>query len=346
MEESKMDKSFYQSLPKVELHRHLEGSLRLETLLDIAQKHDLDLPIKDPGKFSALVQVQEDDPNTALNFLSKFKTLRLFFRTPEIIRRITREAIADAARDNVRYLELRFTPIALGRIGGYSLADVMDWVIESTQSASIEYGILTRLIASTNRHEATEIAAEVAQLAVERRDRGIVALDMAGDEANYPAGPFLDIFREAQQDGLELTLHAGEWAGPENVVEAIWEFGVRRIGHGVRVMEDSYAVQLARDQGVIFEVCPTSNVQSGVVQDLKMHPLPKMVEAGLNVTINTDDPGVSRIELGDEYRIACEVLKLSQTELKERVLSAANAALLPAEEREALVQSLVEEFPV
>lgn len=330
----------YRAFPKVDLHRHLEGSLRLSTLAEIAAGERLDLPYQDLTRLSALVQVQADDPNDHFNFLSKFKTLRHFFRSPEVIRRITREAVTDAARDNVLYLELRFTPVALSRVRDYPLSEVMDWVVESAHQAAAANGILVRLIASANRNESVDLAAAVARLAGERRDRGLVALDLAGDEANFPAEPFYGIYREARQDGLRLTLHAGEWAGAANVVEAIQQMGAERIGHGVRVMEDAAAVDLARERRTVFEVCLTSNVQSGVVPELASHPLVAMLDAGLNATLNTDDPGISQIALSDEYRLACETLSLPLHRLRERVLAAGQAAFLPEKEKAALLKRL------
>jgi adenosine deaminase len=270
--------------------------------------------------------------------------LRHFFCSPEVIRRITREAIEDAAADNVRYLELRFTPVALSRIQGYSLSEVMDWVLETANETSVQTGVRTRLIASANRHESPDLAARVGELAAGLIDQGIVALDLAGDEANFPAEPFVEIFDEARRRGLALTLHAGEWSGAENVAIAIEQIGVDRIGHGVRVMEDMTVARLARDQGILFEVCPTSNYQSGVIPDLTAHPLPVMWAAGLTVTVNTDDPGVSAITLSDEYRLVCEVLGLSLNQLRSSVLAAAQGAFLPEPDRAQLTADIENEF--
>lgn len=326
--------SFYRAIPKVELHRHLEGSLRLDTLLDIARQHELTLP---DTVFHSLVQMQQDDPQTYTNFLSKFQTLRMFYRSPEVIARITREAVIDAAADGVRYLELRFTPVALSRLQGFSLGEVMDWVIQSAGEAGREFGVTTRLIASVNRHEPVAVAEEVAELALQRLDKGISGLDLAGNEVEYPAKPFAGLFKETRQNGLHLTVHAGEWGPAENVREAIEDLGAERIGHGVRVMEDERVVDLARERGTVFEVCMTSNSQTGVVSDLLKHPLPQMVQRGLIVTINTDDPGISRITLTDEYRVALENLGMPSATLSNCVLAAVQAAFLPVDERERLV---------
>jgi adenosine deaminase len=334
---------FYQALPKVDLHRHLEGSLRLETLVEVARAHGI--RIMGTDQLRSLVQVNEAEPFTFQNFLSKFATLRLFYRSPEIIGRITREAIADAAADNVRYLELRFTPVALSRSQDFSLGAVMDWVLEGTRQGHVEnQGISTRLIVSFNRHESVELAEQVTQLAVDHMSEGVVGLDVAGNEAEYPVGPFQTILSDAKKAGLCLSVHAGEWGGPENVAEAIVNFKADRIGHGVRVMEDEMAVSLASATGIPFEVCVTSNHQSGVVPSLSEHPLPRMLAAGLNVTINTDDPRVSQITLSNEYRLVCEELGIPLLTLRERVLAAAQASFLPPGERQRLVDSLNTEF--
>jgi adenosine deaminase len=298
---------FYRSLPKVELHRHLEGSLRLSTLLEVSR--EVDLNISDLDLLRPLVQVDQADPRTSENFLSKFEVLRKFYRSREIIRRITGEAIADAAADNVRYLELRFTPSTLAKAGDYPLGEVIDWVSTAALSAQSKYEITTRLIASVNRHESVDLAAQVAQLAIERLDS-----------------------------------QAGEWGPAENVAQAIDLFAAERIGHGVRVMEDPQITAMARERGTTFEVCLTSNYQSGVVNGLDDHPIQEMIQAGLNPTINTDDPGISQITLGSEYELVCEQLRVNLAALQDRVIAAAQAAFLPEDEHEKLAKALEGEF--
>lgn len=333
---------FFQSLPKVDLHRHMEGSIRLTTLLEVRRAHGRPLP--DTGKLPELVQVSPADKYTFENFLSKFQTLRLFYRTPEIIDRITRETIADAAADNVRYLELRFTPVALSRAESFPLAEVMDWVLTAAQESEQEYHVKTRLIASVNRQESLELAAEVARLAADRRDKGIVGLDLAGNEAQHTGLPFAGLFKEARQMGLHITIHAGEWSGAQNVRMAILDLETERIGHGVRVLEDPEVVALARERYIPFEVCITSNLQSGVIPPNTVHPLPRMLSLGLNATIHTDDPSISQITLGNEYDYACENLRLTLATLNNRILAAAQAAFLPPSEKDQLIQSLQTEL--
>jgi adenosine deaminase len=333
----------YTSIPKVELHRHLEGSLRLTTMLDIANQHGVTVP-DSMFNLSGLVQVQDQDPMTFTNFLDKFKTLRLFYKSPDVIHRVTREAVEDAAKDNVRYLELRFTPVALSRAEGFPLHDVMDWVTTSAMEAAQKNNIKVGLIASVNRHESPELAEQVAWLAADHISDGLVGLDLAGNEAEFNSDSFHGIFKEAKQAGLHITIHAGEWGPAANVRDALENLGAERIGHGVRVLEDESVTALARERGAVFEVCVTSNFQSGVVTSLLEHPLPRMITAGLNVTVNTDDPSVSRITLSHEYQHVCEDLKVSKDALVQSILRAMQAAFLNDVDKAKLVVSLKNEL--
>ena len=333
---------FFKKLPKVELHRHLEGSLRVPTMMEIVRAHDLD--VKNTGYLRPLVQVEHDEPYTFENFLAKFGTLRLFYKSPEIIKRITREAVEDAALDNVRYMELRFTPVALSRAEGFPMAQVVDWVIESVREASAQFGVLVRLIASINRHESLAQAKKVLEIALERKDKGIVGIDLAGNEAEFPAEPFGELFSLAKELGLRLTIHAGEWGGAENVKQAIEVFGAERIGHGIRVIEDPNVVAIAREHGTVFEVCVTSNHHSGAVDTLPAHPIKQMMDQGLKVTINTDDPSISRIDLSNEYQTVSALFGISISGLEKRVLAAAEAAFLSPEIRRRLADKISQEF--
>lgn len=333
----------FRNLPKVELHRHLEGSLRLSTMLDVARKHGMTIPAN-VVRLSRLVQVQDEDNLTFDNFLAKFNTLRMFYRSPEVIDRITHEAVEDAAKDNIRYLELRFTPVALSRAERFPLEDVIDWVVKAAKDAEKRHKVVVRLIASINRHEGVELAEQVAWIAVEKGRENIVGLDLAGNEAEFSAKPFVPIFKEARQSGLFVTIHAGEWSGAANVREAVEIFGAQRIGHGVRVLEDDFTTALAREHGTTFEVCMTSNYQTGVVPDLSVHPAAKMINAGLNVTFNTDDPSISQITLGNEYRLAVQDLKIPMDVLKQRIIAAATASFLPEGDKKKLLDSLKKEL--
>jgi adenosine deaminase len=324
-------------LPKIDLHRHLEGSLRLTSLREIALQYALDVPARSLDELRPYVQMVAGE-RSFRQFLGKFDVLRRFYQSPEIIQRLAYEVVEDAAHDNIRYLELRFTPAALANARKYALADVTDWVIAAVGAAVRDHpGLQVRLITSLNRHEPVAIAEQVAQIAADRQAQGVVGLDLAGDEVNYRADGFRGVFAAAAQAGLRCVAHAGEWTDAATVRDAIEHLGVERVGHGVRVVADPAVAALARERGVTFEVCLTSNLQSGVIDTLAAHPLKAMQALHLRTTLNTDDPGVSGITLTDEYCRAVGVLGLDPAEVLQAILAAAGASLLPPAEQAALV---------
>ena len=333
----------YIKIPKVELHRHLEGSLRVSTMLEIADQENIDLP--SDQDFKRLVQVQKDEPQNFRNFLSKFDTLRKFYISQAAIERFTKEVVEDAAVDGVLHLELTFTPVALCRIRGYDMGEIMDLVAEAASTAASEFGIQVRLIASANRHEDPELAAKVAELAVARISKGIVGLGLVGNEAEFPGQPFFETFHLARKAGLSIVIHAGEWGGAENIREAIEKFEADRIGHGVRIFKSPEIMDLARRVGIPFEVCITSNCQSGVVSSCADHPVKKMLDAGLNITLNTDDPGLSNITLSHEYLLAREQYGFSQASLIQCVRAAAQAAFIQDAEKQDLLKKIDDRMP-
>jgi adenosine deaminase len=332
------------ALPKIELHRHLEGSLRLNTMSEIAQQYQLDLPGYGIEDFRHLIQITQADKSNAVAFLSKFKALRHFYRSPEVIDRITYEAVADAVAEKIVYLELRFTPIALAREGRFALEDVADWVIGAVKRAQQDFDIMVRLLVSMNRHESVELGEKCLDIAIAHMGEGVVGVDLAGAENKFPGAPFAPIFSRARAAGLSVTIHAGEWAGPESVREATDRLGAMRLGHGVRIIQDPELIKIARDRQIAFEVCMTSNFQSGVSPSLDRHPLRELYQHGLLTTINTDDPSVSAINLTDELVIAMDHLDFSLDDIKQNILNSAQAAFLIPQDREKLVSRLMADF--
>ena len=330
----------FAELPKVELHRHLEGSIRLQSLIEIAKQYDLDVPSHDLDELRGHVQITADSPPDSGHFLSKFNVIRRFFCAPDVIRRVAREAVEDAAADNVKYMEMRLTPNALAKLRRFSFNDVVLWTWEGVKEGQQGKDIQVRLILSMNRHESVIEGERTLRVAIDFRDRGVVGLDLAGQEAGFPANPFFGLFAEAYKAGLGITVHAGEWHGPRNIRDAIELMHAHRIGHGVRIVEDNKVVQLAREVGTAFEVCPTSNIQSGVFPAPQHHPLRDMNQLGLKTTINTDDPAISNVSLTDEYLLATGTLGLTVDDVKRAIINGAQAAFLPPDERSALVDSL------
>ena len=310
--------------------------MRLDTMSDIAREYDVDLPSYEVEAIRPYVQMTDDEPHTYRNFLAKFRVLRHFYQTQQVVERVTYEAVVDAAEDNVRYLELRFTPSALGNIGKFSLEDVTQWVIRSVREAEADHDIRVGLIMNMNRHEDISIGRRIAEIAISYRDE-IVGLDLGGDEVAFSARPFASLFKQAKRAGLGITVHAGEWRGSENIIESVEHLRADRIGHGVRAIENSDVVRFVRARNITLEVCPTSNLQSGVVSSLRQHPLSDLLDLGLSITINTDDPSISNIELTDEYVLAVSKLGLTMDGLKQTIMNSARAAFLPDDEKQELV---------
>ena len=330
----------FRKLPKIDLHRHREGSIRLSTLLDLAAEIP-GLPFR-KDELPRLVTLQPEDAHTAEVFLGKFGALRHFYVSREIIQRTTREVIEDAAADGVVYLELRVAPAALTAAGAGTYAQVLDWVQQASHKAEEDTGILVQLVALMNRHESLAEASRFVDLIIERKDDGYCGIDLAGDEMHYPGREFIPLFEKARKSGLGMSIHAGEWGPAENIQAAMKEFKADRIGHGVRVLESPETVSLALSRQIPFEVCLTSNVLSGVVQSLDSHPVKEMLKAGLQVTLNTDDPAIQQSTLSDELALAVSSCDLSSKQVGECMLNAARAAYLPEPAKATLVRSLQE----
>ncbi len=334
-------------LPKIDLHRHLEGSLRLNTLADIAREHGIDLPSYDIEKLRPYVQMMDDRP-TSENFLAKFRLLRRFFTSQETVQRIAREAVLDAAADNVKYLELRFNPVALARLQNFPLCDVVGWVSDAVGKVQDEVGMRTCLILQIGRDEPLEVAEEIVDIAIANYGRLVRGIDLAGDEVNYPPGPFAPLFQKARAAGVGVTVHAGEWSGAESIRAAVELLGAQRLGHGVRAVENSAIVRMLYERRIALEICPTSNLQTGVVKGLAQHPLMDLITLRLPVTINTDDPSVSDTTLTDEIMVAVSEIGLPYPMVYQILRNAVNAAFVPEEERPGLLamfQHQLETFP-
>lgn len=325
-----------QRLPKVELHRHWEASMRLTTLLDIAKDYGIEMPEYDVETLRPFVQVMPGEPHSMQHFLGKFTMLRQFYRSIEVIDRMTREIIIDADDDNVRYMELRFTPKALCNITQCGVSEMIQLVCNAAREASENREIIVKLIASMNRHESVQFGEQVMRAAIDHKDDGIVGLDLAGNE-QMSGLPFREVFREAKQEGLGVTIHAGEWNGPNSISEAVNNLGADRIGHGVRVVEDPEIINILTEREIMLEVCPSSNVLSGICPSLSEHPLPEMMRHNLPITLNTDDPIICNINLTDELYYTVTHMNVSIEEIKQVIIRGAQASFLPDVERNALV---------
>lgn len=330
------------AFPKVELHRHFEGSVRLSTLVEIALENNLDM--NNAAALRPLVQMMPDDPRTAACFLSKFGTLRHFFRSPEWVARITREIVEDAADDHVRYMELRLTPKALCAFSGVPMSAMVETVCSVGNMTAAELGITIRYLISVNRHETVALAEEALDAGLAHQHLGIVGLDLAGNEADYSALPFADMFARGGANDLKLTIHAGEWGNASNITEAVNVLHASRIGHGVAAIHDARVIETLIANDVALEICPTSNVLSGIVPDFGDHPIYHLHQLGVTTTLNTDDPAVCDVTLSDEFALMMRHFGLSLADACNYTIQAARSSFLPEHEKAALIAELTAQF--
>ncbi len=325
-------KNVFRTMPKIDLHRHLEGSLRLSTLTEIAVH---ELPELLP-QLSRRVQIQHGEALSAQNFLSKFHTIRKFFLSKEIIQRFVYECIEDAFEDHLCYLELRFSPSALAQGDQNKSEQVINWVVESAGQAAQIFGLPLKLLICFNRHEPVQLAERILDFAIQHQQSGLAGFDLAGDEAHFSGRAFCDLLNHAKREGFFLTIHAGEWGGATNVAEAIKLLAADRIGHGVRIMEDEGVIKLAKESRIPLEVCLTSNIQSGVFASAESHPLPAMLAAGLNITINSDDPAILNTSLSAELLLINKVYGFSQEQIFKLMLNSIDSAFTWDEQKRKL----------
>ncbi|MBP3964949.1 adenosine deaminase [Paenibacillus sp. DLE-14] len=332
----------WHSLPKVDLHVHLDGSLLPATVLDIAAAEGMELPAGDAAGLIPYMQV-DDECRSLPEYLSKFDFTTRFMQTGAALERVAYETLAQAASHNCRYIEVRFAP-QLHRLRGLRPEEAIHHVIEGLKRAERQFDIKGRAIAICMRHHGREENLEVIEAAAPYAGRGLVAVDLAGDEASYPPELFREVFALAHKRSLPVTIHAGEAAGAENVYEAVKNLGASRIGHGVRLRENPAILQMMLEQRIPLEMCPVSNIQTKAVADWDVYPIRDYFERGLIVTLNTDNPSVSGTDITREYRIVSEKFDFTDAELASIIRNGVNAAFLEDAEKKALKQRIDQEL--
>lgn len=308
------------TVPKLELHRHLEGAIRTRTYFEIMRARNVDLPADTPEELLAHMQYREGDERSLPAFLKKLKPARHILTDSETLARACFEAIEDAALDGIKYIEIRFSASHM-LLQGMTPKDIISGLEEGLRLGKKTYDIGGCLIAGVTRELGPEMAERIADIAINGMQYGILGMDLFGDE-RIPPEQYIDLFSRAHAAGLCITIHAGESAGPENIRTAILQLHATRIGHGVHIVEDPKVMHLARDQGILLEMCPSSNVQTGAIAELCAHPLKRVLEAGIPACICTDDPQFSGITLSGEYWIAEKKLGLPQDTLADMTRSA------------------------
>jgi adenosine deaminase len=322
--------------PRIDLHRHLDGNVRVQTVLDLANKYGLDLPAWNARELRPIVQVISPQPGI-LAFFEKFKWQTLGMVDAESIRRIAYENVEDAANEHLDYIELRFSPLFMAAAHGLDPALVTRSVVEGVQDGIRDFAIPIGLIGILSRTYGAETAMRELQAILACREN-LVGLDLAGDEIHYPGRLFIEHFRLARDAGLRITVHAGEAAGPESVWQAIRELGAERIGHAVHAPEDPRLMDTLAEKQIPIECSLTSNVQTSTVPDYASHPIRLFLERGVRATINTDDPGISAIDLDHELTVAAPQAGLNEGQISTARWNSLESAFLPETDKNRIRQ--------
>jgi adenosine deaminase len=319
-------------IPKAELHVHLEGTAPPHLVRRIAERNGLRVPdgvLAAPDRFAW---------RDFLDFLQTYDMAASVIRTAEDYRDITYEYLSSCAADGAIYVELIASPDHAALVG-LSDAEHLNGIAAGIDAARAEHGIEARILLTCIRNFGVESAVRIARHAAERPHPYVVGFQMAGDEAGYPPGPFAEAYAIAAGAGLGCSVHAGEWAGAESVRGAL-ELPVTRIGHGVRAIEDPALVAELAERGVVLECCPTSNVVLGVFESYEAHPLPALRDAGVRVTLGSDDPPYFGASIGGEYAVARERFGWDDADLLAITRTAIEASFAEPELRAALLASV------
>jgi adenosine deaminase len=328
------------NLPLIDLHRHLDGSVRLETILDLGHQHNMPLPAWNVEGLRPHVQVLHDQPGQnpmpgVMAFIAKFKWMTAVLVDYDACRRVAYENVEDARREGIDYVELRFSPWFMAETHELDPTGVVEAVLDGAEAGARDYGIKVKMIGIISRTYGLEAGWRELEALLHYRAR-LVALDLAGDEANWPARLFVEHFQRARDAGWQITVHAGESAGPESIWQSIRQLGATRIGHAVAAIDDLALMDYMAEQRIGIESSLTSNVQTSVVPDYASHPIRHFMDRGLLVTLNTDDPGISAIDLHHEYEVAAPAAGLTTEQIRQAQQNALAIAFLSTEERGSL----------
>ena len=310
--------------PLVELHRHLDGAIRLGTILDLGQRHRLPLPADTLEGLRPFVQVTEPVVGV-MAFVAKFEWMQWVLVDTDAVRRIAYENVADAAAEGIDYIELRFSPLFMAEKHDLEPAGVVRAVCEGVAQGEADFPVKANLIGIMSRTFGVERCWAELDAILRGRGPAVVGIDLAGDEIHFPGHLFVDHFRNAREAGLRATVHAGELSaasphaalGLDNIWVAVRDMGAERLGHAVRAVDDPALLAFIAERGIGIESCPTSNLQTSVVPSYAEHPLRTFLEHDLLATLNTDDPGISNITIEHEYQVAANGVGLGPADLQQ-----------------------------
>jgi adenosine deaminase len=322
----------FQSLPKADLHVHLDGSLRLETIVELAREESVELPSNDPAELRRIMHLGENCGSLA-EYLKAFDVTLRVMQSESALYRIAYELCEDAARENVRYMEVRYAPM-LHTQRGLKLTKVIEAVLAGLKAARDKCGIESNIIICGIRNVSPASSLEMAELAVAYKGRGVVGFDLAGAEYDHPAKHHRAAFQLVRDNNINVTIHAGEAYGPESIAQAIHVCGAHRIGHGCRLREDGDLLHYVNDHRIPLECCPSSNVQTGAVRDLASHPLKLYFNLGLRVTVNTDNRLITDTSVSKELWLCHTQMGMSFRDIKSMIMGGFKSSFLPFHERQ------------
>ncbi|WP_421549949.1 adenosine deaminase [Kluyvera intermedia] len=322
------------NLPLTDVHRHLDGNIRAQTILDLGRQYNLALPATTLDTLIPHVQVTSNEPDL-VSFLSKLDWGVKVLASLDACRRVAFENIEDAARNGLHYVELRFSPRYMAMAHQLPVDGVVEAVIAGVKEGCKTFNVEARLIGIMSRTFGEAACEEELNALLAHRD-GITALDLAGDELGFPGHLFQRHFTHARDAGWRITVHAGEAAGPESIWQAIRELGAERIGHGVKAVEDPALMDFLAAKRIGIESCLTSNIQTSTVASLAQHPLKIFLEHGVLASLNTDDPAVQGIDIQHEYHVAAPAAGLSTAQIRQAQINGLEMAFLTAAEKQAL----------
>jgi len=325
---------YIECMPKVELHVHLEGSVQPDTLIRLARKHKVDLPSQDPEGIKSWFTFKD-----FRHFIDIYMTISSCLRTADDIEEIAYSFLQEQARQNICHSEVTFTPYNQLYNNGLGFNQQIDAVNRARRRALETFGVTMGLIIDIPRLVSPADGERIAEWVIERYGDGVIAMGLGGPEEGQPPSKYRRAFERVQREGIPCILHAGETAGPESIRDAIDIGKSIRIGHGVRAMEDNNLLNLLKQRKIPLEVCPSSNVCLGIYPSLIAHPIDALIEMGITVTLNSDDPPMFNTSLTQEFIRCQHTFKWDSQKIHDLVLNAITSSLLPERRKQELTQS-------
>jgi len=330
------DRTFFRSLPKTDLHVHLDGSLRPSTLLALAERQEMNLGVHDEEGVKKLLGAGKVH-GSLTEYLRGFEVTLQVLQTTEALYRAAYELAEDCHADGIDYFEVRYSPVLHTR-KGLPLTTIVEAVLSGLRDAERDFGIPSGVIICGIRNISPKVSLRMAELAVAYKNKGVVGFDLAGAELNYPARDHLDAFSLILSNNINVTIHAGEAYGPDSIHQALHYCGAHRIGHGTRLREDGDLLNYVNDHRIPLEVCLSSNVQTGAVKKLEDHPFRFYLDLGIRVTLNTDNRLMTDTTMTDEYLRAYTTFDLGPQQILDLVINGVKSAFLPYDRKKSFVQ--------